>query len=108
MQLSVKTLERLFDSLLDISKIESGVIKPCLAASPLWPLIEQVVEAERALAARNASSCARSAPPHGCRAIPRCSSGLLKNLVTNAIRYTERGRIVVGCRRAARSACAWR
>ncbi len=27
-QLSVKTLERLFDSLLDISRIESGVIKP--------------------------------------------------------------------------------
>src|SRR6185436_1779783 len=50
-QLSVKTLERLFDSLLDISKIESGVIKPNMAAFALMPLIEQVVEAEQAIAA---------------------------------------------------------
>src|SRR5262249_41654849 len=27
---------------------------------------------------------------------------MLKNLVSNAVRYTERGRIVVGCRRAGR------
>ncbi|MGH8734369.1 MAG: sensor histidine kinase, partial [Burkholderiales bacterium] len=39
-ELSVRTLEQLFDSLLDISKIESGVIKPAVMAFPLMPLIE--------------------------------------------------------------------
>src|SRR5207244_2852571 len=51
-QLSVRTLEQLFDSLLDISKIESGVIKPKVTAFALMPLIEHIVETERPIAAQ--------------------------------------------------------
>jgi len=31
---------------------------------------------------------------------------MLKNLLTNAIRYTERGKIVIGCRRISATGCA--
>jgi len=98
-QLSVHTLEQMFDSLLDISRIESGVIQPSVVAFPLMPLIEQVVAAEKSIAARKQLELR----------VVRCSASvwsdpvllerMLKNLVTNAIRYTERGRIIVGCRR---------
>jgi signal transduction histidine kinase len=99
-ELSVRTLEQLFDSLLDISKIESGVIKPAVVEFPLAPLIEHVVETEASMAAHKklelrwvrTSACVRSDPG--------LLERMLKNLVTNAIRYTERGRIVVGCRRS--------
>jgi signal transduction histidine kinase/CheY-like chemotaxis protein len=99
-QLSVKTLERLFDSLLDISKIESGVVKPCVASFPLMPLIEQVVEAERPLAAQKGLALRAVRTSVWVESDPALLERMLKNLVTNAIRYTERGRIVVGCRRA--------
>jgi len=99
-ELSVRTLEQLFDSLLDISKIESGVIKPCVASFPLMPLIEQVVEAERPLAAQKGLELRTVRTSAWAQSDPALLERMLKNLVTNAIRYTERGGIVIGCRRA--------
>jgi len=99
-QLSVKTLERLFDSLLDISKIESGVVKPCLASFPLMPLLEQIAEEERPLAAQKGLELRALRTSAWVESDPALLERMVKNLVTNAIRYTERGRILVGCRRA--------
>jgi signal transduction histidine kinase len=101
-QLSVQTLEQLFGSLLDISKMESGVVQPNVVAFPLMPLIDDVVASEEPIAAHRhlelravrCSACVRSDP--------LLLERMLKNLVTNAIRYTERGRIVIGCRRSGR------
>ena len=99
-ELSVRTLEQLFDSLLDISKIESGVIKPAVAVFPLMPLIEEVVQTEAPMAAHKELElrCVRTSV--SVKSDPGLLERMLKNLVTNAIRYTERGRIVIGCRRA--------
>jgi signal transduction histidine kinase len=99
-QLSVKTLEQLFDSVLDISKIESGVIKPAVRAFALAPLLERVVEAERPMAALRNLDLRVVQTRVSVRSDPVLLERMLKNLVTNAIRYTERGGIVVGCRRA--------
>jgi signal transduction histidine kinase len=98
-QLSVITLERMFDSLLDISKIESGVVKPNFVAFPLMPLIERVVESEAPLAAQKNLGLRVVATSASVRSDPALLERMLKNLVTNAIRYTERGKIVIGCRR---------
>src|SRR4051812_22437515 len=98
-ELSVSTLEQLFDSLLDISKIESGVIKPDVTAFALLPLIEHVVDAERPLAAQKNLDIRVVRTAAGVRSDPALLARMLKNLVTNAIRYSERGGIVVGCRR---------
>ena len=101
-QLSVTTLERMFDSLLDISKIESGIIQPNVVAFPLMPLIERVVESERPIAAHKNLKLHAIATTASVRSDPALLERMLKNLVTNAIRYTERGRIVIGCRRLGR------
>ena len=98
-QLSVTTLERMFDSLLDISKIESGVIKPSVVAFPLMPLIERVMESEAPLAAQKNLGLRVVVTSASARSDPALLERMLKNLVTNAIRYTERGKIVIGCRR---------
>ena len=98
-KLSVTNLEQMFDSLLDISKIESGVIKPNIVAFPLMPLIEQVVEAERALAAHKNLELRAVPTSASVKSDPALLERMLKNLVTNAIRYTQRGKIIIGCRR---------
>jgi signal transduction histidine kinase/CheY-like chemotaxis protein len=98
-QLSVTTLERMFDSLLDISKIESGVIRPTVIAFPLMPLIERVVDSERPIAAHKQLDLCAVPTSASVHSDPALLERMLKNLVTNAIRYTERGKIVIGCRR---------
>ncbi len=102
-QLSVTTLERMFDSLLDIAKIESGVVKPGVVVFPLMPLLEHVIEGERAIAAQKGLELRACRTSASVRSDPALLERMLKNLVTNAIRYTERGRILVGCRRAGAS-----
>jgi CheY-like chemotaxis protein len=100
-RLSVTTLERLFDSVLDISKIEAGGIKPNVSGFPLLPLVERVVEAERPFAAQKGLELRLVRTLVGVRSDPLLLERMLKNLVINAIRYSERGGIVVGCRRLA-------
>jgi signal transduction histidine kinase/CheY-like chemotaxis protein len=98
--LSVTNLEQMFDSLLDISKIESGVITPNIVAFPLQPLIEQVVEAEGPIAAHKGLELRVVPTSASVKSDPALLERMLRNLVTNAIRYTHRGRILLGCRRA--------
>ena len=99
-QLSVKTLEQLFDSLLDVAQIESGVVRPRLVAFALQPLVDNVVAAERPLAAHKGLELRVARTAAAVRSDPALLERMLKNLVTNAVRYTEKGGIVVGCRRA--------
>ena len=100
-QLSVQTLEQMFDGLLDIARLESGVIAPRVAAFPLLPLLERIAEAERPLAAQKRIELRVARTSVSVLSDPVLLERMLKNLLTNAIRYTERGRIVLGCRRAA-------
>jgi signal transduction histidine kinase/CheY-like chemotaxis protein len=97
-QLSVTTLEQLFDSLLDISKIESGAVKPALLPFPLMPLIEHVVQLEQPIAAQKNLALRAARTSASVRSDPVLLERMLKNLLTNAIRYTDRGGVVVGCR----------
>jgi two-component system, sensor histidine kinase len=101
-QLSVRTLEQLFDGLLDIARIESGALRPSIDVFPLLPLIERVVESERPLAAHKNLELRVAPTAASVRSDPLLLERMLRNLLANAIRYTERGRIVVGCRRAGR------
>ena len=99
-RLSVTNLEQMFDSLLDISKLESGVVRPSMAAFPLAPLLRHVAEAERPMAAHKGLELRVVPTAASVRSDPALLERMLRNLVTNAIRYTERGKIIVGCRRA--------
>ena len=101
-RLSVTNLEQMFDSLLDISKLESGVVKPSMAAFPLAPLLRHVAEAEQPMAAHKGLQLRVVPTAASVRSDPALLERMLRNLVTNAIRYTERGKIIVGCRRAGR------
>ena len=98
-KLSVTNLEQMFDSLLDISKIESGVIKPNIVSFPLLPLIQQVLEAEGPIAAHKNLELRAVPTSASVKSDPALLERMLKNLVTNAIRYTQRGKIIIGCRR---------
>lgn len=99
-----ESLEQLFDNLLDISRLDAGQIE-----------VQREEVAANAVFERLRNAYAVPAQKKGLRLSIRRSDAmlltdatllfrLLSNLVANAIRYTEHGRVLIACRRRGASA----
>lgn len=97
---SVNALDGLFSALLDISRLDAGVV-----------VVDRRPVAIQSILARVCADSAPQAEAKGVRLDCVGSSALVdsdpvllerivRNLVSNAVRYTDRGRVLVGCRRA--------
>ncbi len=96
---SVSAMEKLLDALLDISKIDAGVITPQVEDFPVRAVLAKM-ESGFAPAAQAVGLRFRVVPSRlVVRSDPVLLERILLNLVANAVRYTERGGIVIGCRR---------
>ncbi len=96
---SVTAMDGLFSAILDISRLDAGVVSIRPEAFPIQPLLDRV--------------CADHADEADAKSIAlvqcRCSATVLsdpvlierivRNLISNAVRHTRSGRVVVGCRR---------
>jgi signal transduction histidine kinase len=102
---SADSLTGMFDELLDLSRLEAGAVEARPIDFPLGPLLEQLAaelapEAEAKgleLRVRTTAAVVRSDP--------LLLRRILQNLLTNALRYTEQGRVLAGCRRRGRQLC---
>jgi signal transduction histidine kinase len=89
----------MLNTLLDYSRIEAGVIEPNMRPFHLQPLLNKI-EKELAPQANAKGLIYRSRETHAAvHADPALVELILRNLVSNAIRYTMRGGVLVGCRR---------
>jgi signal transduction histidine kinase/CheY-like chemotaxis protein len=96
---AVGSINGLFDGLLDISKLDAGVVAAHVVALPLQQVLDKV-EATFAEDARSRGLHLR-VRPHAAwvQSDPVLLERILGNLVANALRYTRRGGVLVGCRR---------
>ncbi|WP_062788924.1 hybrid sensor histidine kinase/response regulator [Aquitalea pelogenes] len=86
-------------SLLDYSRVDAGVITPQLQAFALQPLLNKM-ERELAPLANTKGLFYRSRDTaEVVLSDPSLIELILRNLISNAIRYTQQGGILVGCRR---------
>lgn len=95
----VNSLDHLFNSLLDLSRLEAGAMSPSMCDLPLDALFDEVSRTFRMSAEqRKLRLIVRRTD-----AYVRCDrvmlSRILNNLVCNAIRYTESGGVLVAARR---------
>lgn len=101
MKQSVEALDDMFGALLDITGLESGASRPAPSDFRIGNLL-QWIETDFAPAAEEKGIELRVVQ---CGAVVRSDPALLgrivRNLVSNAIRYTESGRVLLGCRRRA-------
>jgi len=96
---SLQTIEDLIKTLLDISKLDAGVVKPEFRTFPLDNVLTVLEASFGPLAlARNLKLSVRR-----CgllvRSDPFLLQRVLQNLVSNAVRYTKNGGVLVGVRR---------
>ncbi|WP_156927125.1 NahK/ErcS family hybrid sensor histidine kinase/response regulator [Azospirillum halopraeferens] len=96
---SLEAVDEMLTTLLDLSKLDAGVLPTCVTHFEVDTLLRhmatefQPLALERGLALR----------VHTCGLTVRSDAALLgrilRNFLTNALRYTPSGRIVLGCRR---------
>jgi PAS domain S-box-containing protein len=97
---ALKSANELLDALLDVSRLDAGVLAPQFRNFAVADLLEQI-ETEFSAAAREKRLTLRVLPSSvTVRTDPLLLGRILRNLVSNALRYTQRGRVLVGCRRA--------
>ena len=96
---SVQALEGLFNELLDISKIDAGVIKPQLTRFALAPFLDRLRLDFEPLAREKGLSLRIRTKPCIVESDAVLLERILRNLVSNALRYTDRGGVLLGCRR---------
>lgn len=99
MDIALTASEELLHSLLDVSVIEAGTVKPKPVDIEVADFLS-ALELRHRLQAEAKGLRFRLRPSLGrLHADPVLLGRVLDNLVSNAIRYTERGRIMVACRR---------
>ena len=88
----------MLNTLLDINQIEVGAIKPRIDDFPVNDLFDRLkgltYHAHAAGLALRMVPCALSV-----RSDRRLLEQMMRNLISNALKYTQRGRVLVGCRR---------
>ncbi|MBD9579406.1 PAS domain-containing protein [Pseudomonas sp. PDM23] len=96
---SLEDVETLLGTLVDISKLDAGVIKPDIASFDVSELLGNLAAEYRQVAA--SEGLALDFVPCGAqvRSDIQLLARILRNLLTNAIRYTPSGRVLLGCRR---------
>lgn len=96
---SLRSLEHILGDLTEVSKLDSGVMRPAPRPLRIAELLEPLGQQFTVLAARQGLSL-RMVP---CRATVRSDPHLLRrilqNYLSNAVRYTASGRVLLGCRR---------
>jgi two-component system CheB/CheR fusion protein len=89
----------MLNTLLDINQLEAGVVHPEIAEFPIGTLLDRLQTefayhvATRQLVLRVVASGLNV------RSDPRLLEQTLRNLLANAVKYTERGKVLLGCRR---------
>jgi two-component system, sensor histidine kinase len=96
---AVGTMSRLLNALLDISKLESGAVQPAPRDFRIATALEAVQRTFAVMAENKGLELRIESCEEWVHADPAMVEQILKNLVSNAVKYTPQGRVVVRCRR---------
>lgn len=96
---SAQAMGALLDSLLDISRLDAGTVTPQPVDFPLDLLFSKMRDEFEPLARQNGLSLRIADTAEWVRSDPMLLGRIVQNLVSNAVRYTRHGGLLIGCRR---------
>ncbi len=99
MEQTLGAMSGMLNTLLDINQIEAGVVHPERTGFVIGDLLARL-SAEFAYHAAAKGLLLRTVPcALQVRSDPRLLEQMLRNLISNALKYTARGKVLMGCRR---------
>lgn len=96
---ALTTIEDLLASILDLSKLEAGAFVPKLQTVALGEMFERLAVSSDPIAREKGLDLRWLPTRLAVQSDPLMLRRMLQNLVANAIRYTERGGVLIGARR---------
>lgn len=94
----LKTIEELIKALIDISKLDAGVVRPNVHAIDLNELIDDLIETFEPMAARKGLRLSVAIQALAVESDPALLRRILQNLVSNAVRYARSGGVRIRAR----------
>ena len=98
-RVALGSMNSLFGSLLDVTKLDSGMIDPQISHFALADVLDPLAGEYTGLSSNPSLSLKYARSSAVVRSDPHLLETVIRNLVTNAIRYTPSGKILIGCRR---------
>ncbi|MDQ3259639.1 MAG: hybrid sensor histidine kinase/response regulator [Pseudomonadota bacterium] len=96
---AIQAMENLFTGLLDISKLDAGMVKPTIENFPIANVLQAVHVNFTPQAEEKGLQLRIVASSLNVKSDAVILERMVANLVANAVRYTQTGKILVGCRR---------
>ncbi|MGM0585105.1 MAG: chemotaxis protein CheB [Pseudomonadota bacterium] len=96
---TLNSMTEMLDSMLDVNRIESGIVRPHMRPVAIGPLMQRLAD-EYGPQCDLKNLKLRLAPCEAwVRTDPQLLEQMLRNLLSNALKYTQEGGILIGCRR---------
>lgn len=92
------TITGLMNTLLDINQIEAGVVVPQIVSFPVNDLLKRIRDDFLPNAQIQQLELRVVRSSRVIRSDPRLLEQIVRNLISNALKYTKRGKILIGCR----------
>jgi len=96
---SAAAMEQLLDSLLDISRLDAGVLTPAVRNFDPTPILARISDEQTPAAQGRAIRLRLHAATGWVRSDPMLFERIVGNLVSNAVRHAREGMILIACRR---------
>ena len=96
---TLSAMSEMLDTLLDVNQIEAGIVRPTVSSFPVLEILERLrdefvyhAKAHRLVLRVVACSLSVESDHH-------LLEQMIRNLLSNALKYTQTGKVLLGCRR---------
>jgi signal transduction histidine kinase/CheY-like chemotaxis protein len=96
---ALSTIEELLRTILDLSRLESGALKPSLQIIEVFDVFRTVLADIQPIALDKGLSVSMRARDVAVASDPIMLRRILQNLLANAVQYTEKGRVLLAARK---------
>jgi len=99
MDLTLNSMTSMLDSMLDVNRIETGIVRPNMRPIAIGPVMQTLADEFRTACDLKGLKLRVVPSKVWVRTDPQLLTQMLRNLLSNALKYTPSGGILIGARR---------